>query len=220
MKVSLKQEILIWAIIAIPFIYLLFTWGQLPAEVPIHWNIHGEADRWSEKKTLPFILALIHVPTYFILAFIPSIDPRYKSQENNTKFNKLRIVISLALSLIGVFAIYSSLHAEVSNMRIVTLILGGLFVAIGNYLPALQSNYFIGVRTPWTLESKENWRLTHRFSGKVWFGGGLLICIGSLIIPLAYVFYFFITITVLIALLSVGYSYWLFRKEKQDLRIE
>ena len=85
---------------------------------------------------------------------------------------------------------------------------------LGNYFKTIKPNYFIGIRTPWTLENEEVWKKTHLFGGKLWFIGGLLIFILSLIIPDNYSFYVLITVTVIISILPIIYSYLEFKKLK------
>ena len=88
------------------------------------------------------------------------------------------------------------------------IFLGLLFAIIGNYLPKCKQNYTIGIKIPWTLHSEENWNRTHRFAGRIWVAGGLIIMLtgfyGSFVI--------FFSVTLLIALVPILYSFLLHRK--------
>jgi len=89
-------------------------------------------------------------------------------------------------------------------------------MALGNYFKVIKQNYFLGIKTPWTLESEEVWKLTHILAGKLWIVGGLLIVISSLVIPENINFYFFISITAIISIVPIVYSYLIFMKLKKS----
>jgi uncharacterized membrane protein len=89
-------------------------------------------------------------------------------------------------------------------------------MALGNYFKVIKQNYFLGIKTPWTLESEEVWKLTHILAGKLWIVGGLLIVIFSLVIPEDINFYLFIIITAIITIVPIVYSYFIFRKLKKS----
>ena len=100
------------------------------------------------------------------------------------------------------------------------LTVGVLFVIIGNYLPKCRLNYTMGIRTPWTLSSEENWNKTHRLGGKLWVAAGLLIVVcgffslrGEAGGELAFVF--MLIAVALASLIPVVYSLWLYQKEKK-----
>jgi uncharacterized membrane protein len=91
--------------------------------------------------------------------------------------------------------------------------MGLLFAFLGNYINNIKPNYFAGIRLPWTLSDDENWRRTHHLAGKLWFSGGLLIAIISLLLPLRVVIPFFIAATVILVLIPAIYSYRFFKKQ-------
>ena len=93
--------------------------------------------------------------------------------------------------------------------------MGLLWCILGNYMYNIKSNYFIGIRLPWTLNDENNWKQTHRLAGKLWFAGGLLIILSAFILPSTVTNYLFIVVTVLIILIPVIYSYNYFRKHKK-----
>ena len=101
------------------------------------------------------------------------------------------------------------------NPNIIFMSCGVLFVVLGNYFKTIKANYFIGIRTPWTLENESIWKETHKLGGKVWFVGGLLIIICSLVLANDVNFKVFMGITIIIALIPVVYSYLLYRKEQK-----
>jgi uncharacterized membrane protein len=117
---------------------------------------------------------------------------------------------------LALFIIHSSKSQTLSSPSIVFVLIGLLFMALGNYFKVIKQNYFLGIKTPWTLESEEVWKLTHILAGKLWIIGGLLIVILSLIIPENINFYFFLSITAIISIVPIVYSYFIFKKLKKS----
>ena len=208
MKNSTYTELLILAIIIIPAIYLLAIWGDLPEEVPMHWNASGEIDRYGSKNELVGLLFMLNLPLYVILKYAPKIDPKKKISE--TQLAGLRIVMHLFMSALAVFIIYSTKQAELSSPFGLVSIVGLLFAGLGWYFPRIKPNYFIGIKTPWTLENDEVWHRTHKASGPVWIVGGILMAIVPLVAEKASI-YAVLGITLLLSIYSVGYSYWAFK---------
>ena len=208
MKNSTYTELLILAIIIIPVIYLLDIWADLPEEVPMHWNASGEIDRYGSKNELVGLLFMLNLPLYVILKYAPKIDPKKKISE--TQLAGLRIVMHLFMSALAVFIIYSTKQAELSSPFGLVSIVGLLFAGLGWYFPRIKPNYFIGIKTPWTLENDEVWHRTHKASGPVWIVGGILMAIVPLVAEKASI-YAVLGITLLLSIYSVGYSYWAFK---------
>jgi uncharacterized membrane protein len=95
-------------------------------------------------------------------------------------------------------------------------LVGILFIVIGNYMGKIRPNWFMGIRTPWTLSSEEVWNKTHRFGGRVFMAGGaLMIIMGWL--PLAWRGPLLVAMVVMILLGTVGYSYLLYAKENKEI---
>jgi uncharacterized membrane protein len=93
--------------------------------------------------------------------------------------------------------------------------MGLLFMLLGNYMKTIKANYFIGIRTPWTLEHESVWNSTHKLAGKLWFVGGLAIVISSLLTGNKFNGIFFISVTILLAFIPIIYSFLEYRKLKK-----
>jgi uncharacterized membrane protein len=100
----------------------------------------------------------------------------------------------------------------------ILVLVGILFVFMGNYFKVIKPNYFIGIKTPWTLENEEVWKLTHLLAGKMWVIGGIAIVIGSLIVPEDINFYIFMSITAVISFVPIVYSYFIYKKLKNTIK--
>ena len=209
---SKYTEFLILAIIVIPVIYLLAIWAELPEEVPMHWNAKGQIDRYGSKNELVGLLFILNLPLYFILKYAPKIDPKKKISD--AQLAGLRLVMHLFMSALALFILYSTKQAEMSSPFGIISLVGLLFAVLGWYFSRLKPNYFIGIRTPWTLENEEVWTRTHKASGPVWIIGGILMAIAPLIVESASA-YIVIGITLILTIYSVGYSWWAFKNPIQ-----
>jgi uncharacterized membrane protein len=218
MKNNLKRETPLIAIILIPFIYLGYIWNTLPEKVPIHWNSHGEINGWGSKSSLIIIPLLLPLLTYVIFRIAPLIDPKRKLMNADQKFYKLRLGITLIMSIMALFTLYSAKNQSLSSPNTVFMLIGLLYAIIGNYFPSVKPNYFIGVKTPWTLENETVWRKTHQLAGKLWFPAGLVIVILTFLIKdPKWMNIIFLTITGIIAIVPIVYSYISFKKETNRL---
>jgi len=212
---NLKKELPIIGIVLLPFVYLAYIWNQLPQEVPIHYNVKGEIDRYGDKSELIMIPILLPLLIYVLLLVVPYIDPKKQIQKMGNKYHSLKLVLTLITSVLALFIIHSTKAESLANPSFIFLILGVMYLILGNYFKTIKANYFIGIRTPWTLESEYVWKETHKLGGKVWFVGGILAIISSLLLSVETNIKVFLTITIIIALIPIIYSYLLFKKQKE-----
>jgi uncharacterized membrane protein len=209
-----KKEIPFIAIALIPFAYLIYIWNRLPEKVPMHWNGAGEIDRYGDKTELVGVLFLLVGINYFVFLIIPYVDPKQKLQNMGNKLNIMRMILTLFMSALALFILYS-VEQKNSNPGFVFVIIGLLFAFLGNYSKTIKPNYFIGIKTPWTLENEEVWKKTHELGGKLWFVGGLLMAL-TFVLPNNIQFYTFMGITAVITIIPILYSYRIFNKIKNQ----
>ena len=209
-----KKEIPFIAVALLPFVYLAYIWNELPKEVPMHWNASGEIDRWGDKSELFMMLFMLTGITYFVFLIIPYIDPKQKLQNMGNKLNNLRLILGLFMSALAIYILYS-VQQKTSNPVLIFPLIGLLFAFLGNYFKTIKPNYFIGIRTPWTLENEEVWKKTHLMGGKLWFVGGLLMAL-TFVLPNEIQLYTFLGITAVITIVPIVYSYLEFKKIKNQ----
>jgi uncharacterized membrane protein len=214
MKSTLKKELPLIGIVLAPFVYLAIIWSTLPEKVPTHWNYKGEVDQWGDKYSLIALLFLLPVLTYLLLSVIPRIDPKKKMRQMGGKYYQLKFILVLFMSMLAFIILYLTDNPFVSSPNLISIPIGILFIALGNYFKVIQPNYFIGIKTPWTLENKEVWKLTHILAGKLWIIGGLIIVVGSLAIDESAFIYILLTTITIITLVPVVYSYLKFKELK------
>ena len=206
-----KTELLILTIILFPAVYLALVWNALPEEAPMHFNAKGEADRYGSKDELIGVLFMLNLPLYFIMRYAPQLDPKKKINEK--QLFGLRLVLHLFISAIALFIIYSTQQGALANPFGIVSLVGLLFAALGFFFRSIKPNYFIGIRTPWTLENETVWTKTHKVSGPVWIAGGIFMAISPLFAKAASVF-IILGVTFGLAIFSVVYSFVTYRNLK------
>lgn len=214
MKITFSKELPVIGIVLIPFAYLAIIWNTLPQQVPMHWNAAGQIDRYGDKAEsllIPFLLPLL---TYLIFTLSPLIDPKGKFGKMGNKLAGLKFLVTLLMSALAVFILHSMKNGATQDNNYIILFTGILFSIMGNYFKTIQANYFIGIRTPWTLENETVWKETHKMAGTLWFAGGLVIAALSFVLPQAAMLAVFLSITAIISVAPIVFSYLKFRKLK------
>jgi uncharacterized membrane protein len=199
----------------LPLAYLAITWSSLPETVPVQFGADMKPDRMGNKSELwasAGILTAVSVFTYFLLKNVQKIDPKRKGANPSAAFHKLAFGIVVFMAALNFLTINMAKESAVSHHLLFPL-LGLMFAFIGNYMIHIKPNYFAGIRLPWTLSSDENWRKTHQLGGKLWFSGGLLIAVVCLFLPPSPAFVFFMSITAVMVVIPVVYSYRLYKKQ-------
>ncbi|QLC86010.1 SdpI family protein [Priestia megaterium] len=209
----MKKHVFPLGITLLTLVAWLIALPNLPATMPIHWGANGEADGFATKINAMILTVGIMVLIYFIIAFVPRIDPR---KENYKYFSKTYNIVLNAVLLLFFFVnmstILQGLGYNVPMSYIAPIMAGLVFIIIGNYLQRVRSNYFMGIRTPWTLSNETVWKKTHRLSGKLFFIGGLLILI-SAFLPDGYKSVIMWGSIVLCVAIPYLYSYLAYKKE-------
>lgn len=211
MEILIKKEIIPIILIILAFAVGIYLYPQLPERVPSHWNAQGEVDDWSNKNFAVFFFPSITLGIHLLITFIPLIDPFRKNYLKFAKpyfwFRTLFVVFFISLYL---YTLWTAFGTKLNINYFILPVMSLFFILLGIFLPRVKRNYFVGVRTPWTIHSEETWDKTHKFSGKAFISAGLISLIG-LFIP-KYSFLIFIIAILLAAFIPVIYSYFVFRK--------
>jgi len=210
---DLKKEIPLWILVALPMIYLASIWGTLPETVPIHFNAKGEADGWGSKTTLIWLPLAMTLGTYLLMVFIPKIDPKNTLDQMGNKYDLIKMFMVLFMALLSCFIIYSAKAGGIgADGAWVFVIVGAMLAVLGNYMPSMKPNYFIGIRTPWTLENETVWKKTHRLAGRLWMPAGILLAFLPFLLETETFMPIFLTIITVIVIVPLVYSYLEFQK--------
>ena len=206
-KKHLKLLIITSIIILLPIVAGLVLWNQLPEQVPFHWNAAGEIDGWASKAVAVFVPSAAMLALQWLCVLVTSTDPKKQNHPEKVKVLVLWL-IPLITVFISALMYVSALGVSVRVEMLMPILLGLVFVAIGNYMPKCKQNYTIGIKIPWTLASEENWNRTHRLAGWVWVGGGVVMLLSG------FLGIFWLTLVPAIIMVAVPliYSYILHKK--------
>jgi uncharacterized membrane protein len=208
----MRKHFLPLTMIGLLILAWIIAFPQLPDQVPIHWNLKGEADGFATKINAMLYTLGIMVLVYVSMAFLPKVDPRKLNYKYFSKsYNIMMNVLLGVFFVVNLFVIINAIGYDVPISTIGPLVIGIIFLVLGNYMPQVRSNFFIGIRTPWTLSSDEVWKKTHRAASKIFFFGGLVLMATTFASDnwKETVFIVVITITIIAPYL---YSYYLYRK--------
>lgn len=198
---------------------LLFTaavYSSLPEQVPTHWNIRGEVDGWSSRTWGALLAPTIALGLWLLLPVLRRIDPRRAHYERfDATFWLLLNVIVMFMAAMHVLSLGAALGWPVDVTRGVLVIVGLLFAGLGNYLPRLRSNWWMGIRTPWTLDSEAVWRATHRLAGITFVTAGLITVVAA-VLPTDQAFKIAMLSLAVGAFIPAAYSYFAYRAERRE----
>lgn len=204
------------AVIVLPALAGILLWNRLPDQMVTHWGVDGTANGWSGKAFAVFGLPLILLAVHWFSVWMTARDPGNKAQSRKTLAMVLWILPILSLVTCG--SIYGmALNEEFPIETLMLLMMGALFLIIGNYLPKCRRNRTIGVKVKWALESEENWNATHRMSGRLWMAGGLLFCLCGFLGGAAALWAMGVVLPVMV-LVPVAYSYRYHQKQVREGR--
>lgn len=195
------------ASLAILVIFNLLFYNKMPAELPTHWDFRGQADDYSSKFEAMVLIQGFLVVMNLFLCFMLDNDPKNKRQ-NNFLMTLSKLSMPIIMTIIYIITILAGLGKEVNTSVIISILMGILFIAIGNYMPKVKRNYTMGIKLPWTLNSDENWRRTHRFGGICFIFMGLIFFV-SPFVKSEIIFYLPL---IIVAVLPAIYSYYLYTK--------
>ena len=218
MKVFRRENRLSWILTAVMLAAALTAYPSLPDQIPIHFNAEGAIDG-TGPRILIFLMPAVAALILFLGELTRQIDPK---RENYNRFKQHYYLIffgcSLLFFVIELYTIAVCFHPELEDSfsmgQWMPVFVGALIALCGNILPKFKPNYFAGIRTPWTLADPNVWYLTHRFTGKVWFVGGILLMSvsflsGSMKTVLT------LGIFILLIFIPLLYSYLAYQKEQK-----
>ncbi len=212
MKNIRKSEVIIFLIVVAAFAIGAYFYPQMPANMASHWNANGQVDGYMSKFWGLFLMPIISLAMLLLFIIIPRIDPL---KENIAKFRKhfdaFLIAIFLFLLYIYLLTIFWSLGGRFNMNQALSPAFAILFFCAGILIEKSKRNYFIGIRTPWTLASEKVWDKTHKLGGKL-FKASAIICLLGLFFP-NYAVWLLLVPVIFSAVFSFIYSYIEFRKE-------
>jgi uncharacterized membrane protein len=201
----------------LPAVYLYYVYPTLPQTVPVHYGLNGTVDRYGSKAEFligPFVLIGVSLLVYLLLKFLPAIDPKKKIRYGEATFQKLALGLVIFLAALDLGIVYSTVHKGFQMDKVIFPLIGLMFAFLGNLMNSIKPNYFAGIRTPWTLESEDNWRATHRLAGRIWVIGGIALTVLMLFLPPVAGTIFFTSCVLVMAFIPIIYSFIYFKNHE------
>lgn len=188
----------------------LFVYPRLPNPTPSHWNINGKVDGYSSP-----LVAVLMTPGMMVLALLlflvlPKASPKnFKMESWIDVYHTIMALIMALFLIIHIVVLRAGLGYEVEMVKVLISSILLFFAVIGNFMGKVRRNFWVGVRTPWTLANETVWNLVHRRAGRLWLVGGL---IGAVAVWLGLPFWAAFVFLMVISLYPVLDSYLIWRR--------
>lgn len=207
-----KSEIAILGIILLSLIVSIYFYPQMPEKIASHWNVQGQVDGYMSKFLGLFLMPIILIGFALLFVATPRIDPLKANIEKFRRYYE-GFIILLFLFLLSIHfqVILWNLGIKISPNVIAPIGIGILFFYTGILCENAKRNWFIGIRTPWTLSSEKVWEKTHKIGGKLFKIAGVIAFVG--VFFQSYALFFIFVPVLLVAVYTIIYSYFEYQKE-------
>jgi uncharacterized membrane protein len=213
MKTDWRIEVAMLALVAAMWAAGLIVWPSAPSQIPVHWSVGGEVDRYGGKFEGLLGLPLLALAIYLLMRFLPRVDPaRANYARFGGAYTAIRAGILLFMGAIYALVLAWALMLPIDVSRAVPIAMGALFVLFGSVLGQVKPNWFVGIRTPWTLSSTQAWRRTHRLGGWTFIALGVLFAATGVFKLGSFAYVLFGAMITAVAGL-VAYSYFVWRSD-------
>ena len=202
-----------WLLALLPLVLVAVFYSRLPDQVPMHWGFDGEINRYGSKNELWLTGAL--GPLFALLfQFLPRLDPKRRNYEKfQTYYEAFSLVLVAFTSvMMGVALLESFRPGSLSMGRVVSALVGLLFLFVGNIMGKVKPNFFMGIRNPWTISDPDVWNRAHRLGGGLFFLTGLVTVVSAILLPEPVTFAVLMAGTLLTALIPTVMSYFWYKK--------
>ena len=206
--------------IAAMLLFTLLVYSSLPDPMPSHWNVRGEVDGWTSRFWGSLLAPLVAVGVWLLLPVLRRVDPRRRNYDRfDPTFWLLINMLVFFFAGVHVATLGVALGWNVDIPRVMMAMVGLMMAGLGNYMPRLRSNWWMGIRTPWTLESESVWRATHRLAGYTFVIAGV-VTMGALLLPVMAAVAVTMTAIIMGVFTPAVYSYFAYRRERRDAAVE
>jgi len=210
----IKKDWLSFSLLIIPFVLAAILWKQLPASLAVQFSFSGEVNRYDSKGFFMIVMAAISIFTYGLLLMVPYIDPKPTAKYVHKPLSIIRLTMAALLCIIMSAILLFNVGISVGIGMLGKVVVPIVLLVVGNLFSKLRTNYFVGIRTPWTLENEEVWVKTHRMAGGLWVASALFMLMLAFSLPDHLYPIAVIVLTAIMVLVPIVYSYLLFQKLK------
>jgi uncharacterized membrane protein len=207
-----KSELIIVGIILLSFAVGIYYYPQMPEKVASHWNAHGQVNGYMSKFWGLFLMPIISVGLLLLFILIPRIDPlKSNIQQFRKYFDRFVVLIMFFLFYLYLLTILWNTGYTFNIITFLSPAFAILFYYAGILIENAKRNWFIGIRTPWTLSSDKVWDKTHKIGGKLFKIAGILALLG--IFFESYAIFIIVVPVIIVSIYTVVYSYFEYQKE-------
>lgn len=201
-------------LIVVMFAISFYMYPSLPDQIPIHWNASGQVDGWGAPQTI-FLFPVIVALVYGLFLAIPKIAVYKKNIQDFKHFESMKFMLIVFLSAFYLATLFATQGYDFKMNYVFMPAIALLLLYFGYIMKDMKRNYFIGIRTPWTLASDHVWKKTHELGGKVFVKLGILMLMG-VFVPAKYMLWF-ILLPILVAVgIMIVYSYIIWKREGKN----
>ncbi|MGC1548989.1 MAG: SdpI family protein [Rhodanobacter sp.] len=205
-----RNQLVSVVFITVAAVVAVWLYPRLPAVVPTHWDMNGHINGYMPRFWAAAMPALMIFGLAVLAMLLPAISPRrFEIAPFAQAYGIVMLATQGLMLVVGLSTLLSGAGYAVPIPTIVMLSVGVLFMVMGNYMGKLRKNFFVGIRTPWTLASDAVWERTHRFGGWLFMLAGLVVVIAALVgAPPRLLVVVLLAVTVI----SCGYSFLIYRR--------
>ena len=209
MKEYRKRMVITSLVTILPMFVGLLLWNKLPDTMATHFGSDNMPNGWSSKT-----FAVIGLPLFLLLLHWFSVGVTLNDPKKKNIGKMMFTVVFWIIPIVSIFAngatLLYALGWKVNIGLVISIIVGFVFILLGNYLSKNRQNYTVGIKLPWTLSSEENWDKTHRMASKLWVVGGILIIANGFIRNTILLLF----VLIILIVVPTAYSFFLYRKQK------
>jgi len=167
--------LIVLATVALTAAVSVYAYPRLPNPCPIHWNLRGEVDDYGSPLTMAMIAPCVSLGVAVLMAGLPLLGPfRSNFEKFRTTYGRLAVTIMIFFLGLQVVLLRAAATGTVHIGPTLCVLLGLMFAVMGNWMGKIRQNFYIGIRTPWTLANETVWEKTHRLGGKLFVAAGLI----------------------------------------------
>ncbi|MBN3036851.1 MAG: SdpI family protein [Candidatus Diapherotrites archaeon] len=178
----MNTDYLLLIVIGVMLIAPAVLYGIMPDTMPVHWGPSGAADGFAGKGWGLFAIPVITVFVYGVFLVIPQIAVfKENFREFRKEYQVLKAILVLFFAALYVATLLYSIKPFNMNYAIIPLV-SALLYGVGMLMPRFKRNFFVGIKTPWTLADERVWNKTHAVGGKVFKATAVVILVGGILL--------------------------------------
>ena len=204
-------RVISWVVILLAFVAGALVYPRLPEMVASHWNEFGEVDGYMPRLWGVFLVPLIMVAMGLLFLVIPAIDPlKHNIAMFRPQYDRFVVLMLLFMLAVHIFTLLWNMGLKISINRFMPVAMGLVFFFVGDLIRNAKRNFFVGIRTPWTLSNDVVWEKTHRLGAVLFQASGVVAALGALFERLS--MWFILAPVMSAGLIPTVYSYFEFRR--------